>query len=127
MTEAELSRLAELYPHSGNVLALVGEVRRLLEVERRHDALYAHFADVHAALGAHDDKTLTAAGSVRKLVADNERLRGLIKDDHQFCMAVPVNVVSNSGDRYECASCCRTAREGHAATCSMFMPSGDVR
>lgn len=67
---------------TAEVVALKAEIARLAEVERRHDALYAHFADVHAALGKHDDKTLTAAGSVRKLVAEVESLGKAYCDEH---------------------------------------------
>lgn len=60
---------------TAEVAALKAEVARLLEVERRHDALYAHFADVHRALGKWDDGTSTAADSVRRLVAAVEKAR----------------------------------------------------
>lgn len=93
MTEDELKAIeAHRVQHrtkaaiKGDAMTLVAEVRRLHEVERRHDALYAHFADVHAALGVHDIKPLTAADSVRRLVADVRRLTAE-RDAHwaNFC------------------------------------------
>ncbi len=78
LDDDELDGIEEMMLMGGHHAAeavrdLVATVRRLHEVERRHDALYAHFRDVHAALGKWDDKELTAAGSVRRLVANVER------------------------------------------------------
>lgn len=59
---------------------LATEVRRLKEVERRHDALYVHFADVHRALAKWDLKSLTAADSVRRLRLIHEEAQELLLD-----------------------------------------------
>lgn len=69
-TEEELKGLEDVLnlrgrPEREDIRSMIREIRRLREVERRHDALYAHFADVHAALGEWDDKTRTAADSIR--------------------------------------------------------------
>ncbi len=109
--------------------ALVAEVRRLHEVERRHDALYAHFRDVHAALGEWDDKELTAAGSVRRLVANVERLRGLIKDaESTACFCSPA---MESGCHWCEAHVWESECDGrfgeHEPDCPAFTEGGDVR
>jgi hypothetical protein len=62
----------------------------------------------------------------RKLISEVRRLRGLIKDVER-CNCVPVNVVSNSGDRWECHWCGCSHRESHADTCPAFTPDGSVR
>lgn len=100
----------------------VRELRRLLDVERQHEALRAHFADVHRALGEHDDHALTAAGSVRKLVADNERLRGLVKEAED--MGSDASIAD-----FACPWCGqgRFGKPRHLADCPAFTPEGDVR
>ncbi len=121
MTDEELAAIEALAdahvaePLAEHAAQLVAEIRRLHEVERRHDALYAHFRDVHAALGEWDDKELTAAGSVRRLVANVERLRAAIDD-------------MRPGAGEQCLWCSRRGHvEPHAADCSAFEPDGSVK